>query len=115
MRLSDTTLLVVACCVAVVGLVALACCLRFTQLPLSSLQVVDAAHDGETVRVRGRVLAVRATDAVTFLTLAETVRRPAVAFTPLTVTQGAEVELVGAVAEYEGEPELIVESLTVLT
>jgi|GEM_PF-3221515 len=114
--LSDRTLLIVALCLTLLGIIALYLLFLSAELPLEDLTAVVAGRESTSVRVHARVVSVRhaGNGSVTLLTLAEEVTRPAVVFGDVNVSPGMTVDVEGEVRLYEDAPELVVSRLTAL-
>lgn len=111
--LSERLLIRVSLLVTLLGLAALVLVSLTAELPLEHLSAVAEEREGESVRVEGYVVATRSAAGgnVTILTLESALRRTAVVFRSVNVTEGAWIELTGNIEVYDGEPELVVERI----
>lgn len=111
--LQERTVIATGLVLSILGILTLFILLTFTELPLEELTVIEKARDGEEVRVHARIEQVRhvKNGTITILTIAEEVKRKAIIFDAVNVSEGMRVDLAGEVQMYEGEPELVVRRL----
>ncbi|MBI2548454.1 hypothetical protein HYW21_03820 [Candidatus Woesearchaeota archaeon] len=114
--MEEQTLVKIALCTAILGIVTLFFLTPRLTLQDQTRQTLLLAEDKDTLVFQGDVQEIQQREGVIFLKLRVQETREVVLFTddPLTITQNDRVEVTGKVATYEGKKEIIGDSVTVL-
>ena len=114
--MKENTLLKIAFVVAILGLVVLYLISGIIEVEQKDIDKITLGNVGEQIKVSGEVSSVKSFKTVTIIELKTESRIDVVLFKEnVSLDNGRYVEIYGSVDEYEGKPEIIGETVRILS
>jgi molybdenum cofactor biosynthesis enzyme MoaA len=111
--MQDSTLLKIALGTSIIGLAALAIILKITGFEEVNISEAKALEEQASVKISGIVDRVTSKEGFSIINVRKEETVAVVVFDSINLTKGQRVEIIGEIKEYNGEKELVADSITV--